>query len=208
MRLRLVLLAAMTAAVSSAEAQSGLAIRATRRDTVRATATVTAAFMLSNARDDSAAVRTRLVLPAEWTALTGADTIRVAPRSSEMFILSVVVPARTLAGAYAVRVWVTSTADPQGTSDSLIVRVPERRATEVALLDRPGYVVSGRGYEAGFEVRNRGNLASTLRLSARDSLGPRRSRVSWSVTVPTDPRALRRSVLARLPRLRTSNPAS
>lgn len=171
MRLRLVLLAAMTAAVSSAEAQSGLAIRATRRDTVRATATVTAAFMLSNARDDSAAVRTRLELPAEWTALTGADTIRVAPRSSEMFILSVVVPARTLAGAYAVRVWVTSTADPQGTSDSLIVRVPERRATEVALLDRPGYVVSGRGYEAGFEVRNRGNLASTLRLSARGSVG-------------------------------------
>jgi hypothetical protein len=170
-RLRLVLLAALVATVSSAEAQSGLSIRATRRDTIRAAATVTAAFMLTNARDDTAAVRTRLELPAEWTALTGSDTIRVAPQSSEMFILSVVVPARTLAGAYAVRVWVTSTADPQGASDSVIVRVPERRATEVALLDRPGYVVSGRGYEAGFEVRNRGNLTSTLRLSARGSVG-------------------------------------
>ncbi|HET9452846.1 MAG TPA: NEW3 domain-containing protein [Gemmatimonadaceae bacterium] len=171
MRLRLVLLAAMMAAMSSAEAQSGLSIRATRRDTVRAASTVTAAFMLSNARDDTAAVRTRLELPAEWTALTGADTIRVAPRSSEMFILSVVVPARTLAGTYAVRVWVTSTDDPRGASDSVVVRVPERRATEIALLDRPGYVVSGRSYEAGFEVRNRGNLATTLHLGMRASVG-------------------------------------
>lgn len=171
MRLRFVLLAATMAAVSSTEAQSALTIRAARRDTVRAASTMTAAFMLASTRDDSATVHLRLELPAEWSALTGADTVHLAPRSSEMFILSVVVPSRTLAGVYAVRVWATSTADPSGVSDSVVVRVPERRATEIVLLDRPGYVVSGRGYEAGFEVRNRGNLATTLRLGARGSVG-------------------------------------
>lgn len=172
-RFRTLLLTAALVAVeaASADAQSGLSIRAARRDTVTAAATITAAFMLSSGRDDSATVRTRLELPPDWTALTGSDSLVVAPRSVEMFILSVVVPARTLAGTYAIRVWATSSADPQGVADSVIVRVPERRATDVTLLDRPGYVISGRSYETGFQVRNRGNLASTIRLSVRGSVG-------------------------------------
>lgn len=173
MRVRTLLLATglTVVALAAAEAQSGLSIRAARRDTVRATATMTAAFMVANSRDDTVTVRPRLELPAEWTVLAGGDPILVGPRSSEMLILSVVVPTRTLAAAYPVRVWVTSTADPRGAVDSVLVRVAERRATEVSLLDRPGYVISGRSYETGFEVRNRGNLAAAIRLRVRGSVG-------------------------------------
>lgn len=172
-RARLALISAVLSActLADAHAQSQLGVRTLRRDTLRAAATVTAAFMVTNARPDTVTVRTRLELPAEWTALTGSDSVIVAPGSSEMVMLSVMVPGRALAGTYTIRMWATSAADPRGVHDTLLVRVPERRATDVTLQDRPGYVISGRGYETAFQVRNRGNLVSRLRLSARGSVG-------------------------------------
>jgi hypothetical protein len=175
MRGRSILLAALVAATAAEHATAqetrGLAIRAARRDTVRASATITAAFLVANRREDSVTVRTRLELPPEWSVLTTIDTLRAGPQSSELLILGIIVPSRTLAGAYPVRVWVTSASDPEGTVDSVIVLVPERIGTDVTLLDRPGYVVSGRAYESGFQVRNRGNRTATISLTVRSSVG-------------------------------------
>lgn len=154
----------------AALAQSDLSIRAARRDTITATSTVTAAFMIANGGADTLTVRTTLELPSEWTALTGGDSIVVPPGSDEMLILSLVVPGRTLAGTFIVRVRAAASGRAEGVQDSVIVRVPRRTLTEVTLLDRPGYVVSGRGYETGFEIRNRGNTPTELRLSARSSV--------------------------------------
>lgn len=166
-----VLLATLTLGASvSAHAQTGLGIRAARRDTIRATATVTGAFAISNHRADSAEVMPHVETPKDWTVLTGGAPFPVAAHETGMLILSVVVPARAQAGVYPVRVWVTTKADPQGVMDSIVVLVPPRRALEVALLDRPGFVVSGKNYDASFLVRNRGNEATQVRLAVRSSL--------------------------------------
>jgi hypothetical protein len=194
---QLLLVAALAAAGVEplvAQQPGGLGIRASRRDTVRAGATITAAFLVANRRDDTATVRMRLELPSDWIALTGGETLRVAPQSSEMLILSLAVPGRTLAGVYPVRVWVTSAADPEGVADSVVVRVPARVATDVTLLDRPGFVVSGRAYEAGFQVRNRGNRASSLRIRVRSSVGAASLSDTLLVLAPNESRVVRARV--------------
>ena len=119
---------------------------------------------------DSVVVLPHVELPANWTALTGAGEMAVAPGESGMLMLSVAVPSRAAAGVYPVRVVVTTTQDPQGVMDSVIVRVPPRRGVEVALQDRPGFVVSGRSYQTTFVVRNRGNAPGAIRVSARSRM--------------------------------------
>ncbi|MEX2152014.1 MAG: NEW3 domain-containing protein [Gemmatimonadaceae bacterium] len=159
-------------APETAHAQNdGLRIRATRRDTIRAGSTVTAAFAISNQRADTVQVMPHVEVPTDWAVLMGGASFAIQPRSTEMLMLSVVVPARAVAGVYPIRVRVTGQADPNGIMDSIVVLVPPRHALEVGLLDRPGFVVSGKTYDAGFLVRNRGNSPSVVRLSARSSLG-------------------------------------
>lgn len=148
-----------------------LGIRATRRDTIRAGATVTSAFLVSNSREDSVVATPRVETPKDWSVLMGNTPIGVGGRSSAMLMLSVAVPARVAAGVYPIRVIVTSSSDPRGAADSVLVVVPPRRALEVTLGDRPGFVVSGRNYDATWFVRNRGNLATRVRVSVKSTLG-------------------------------------
>jgi hypothetical protein len=148
-----------------------LSIRATRRDTLRAGATVTSAFMVMNARQDSVEVAPSVETPKDWTVLMGNTILAVGGRSSAMLMLSVAVPARAAAGVYPIRVIVTSSADPRGAADSMLVVVPPRRALEVTLGDRPGFVVSGRNYDASWFVRNRGNLPTQIRIAVKSTLG-------------------------------------
>ena len=148
-----------------------LSVRSTRRDTIRAGATVTSAFLVTNARPDSVEVAPNIETPKDWTVLTGNAYLTVSGRSSAMLMLSIAVPARAAAGVYPVRVVVTSSADPRGATDSILVTVPPRRALEVTLGDRPGYVVSGRNYDASFTVRNRGNLPTQIRVGVKSTMG-------------------------------------
>jgi hypothetical protein len=69
------------------------------------------------------------------------------------------------------RTWVRSPGDSAEVSDSVVVVVPQRHKLDVGLVDRPAFVVAGKAYDARFLVRNRGNVAVTVRLSARSSLG-------------------------------------
>ena len=152
-------------------AEQQLSVRATRRDTVRAGSTVTSAFMVMNARPDSVEVRPRVETPADWTVLMGNSAITVGGGTSAMLMLSVAVPARAAAGVYPIRVTVTSSSDPRGAADSILVVVPARRALELTLGERPGFVVSGRNYDATWFVRNRGNLPTQVRVSVKSTLG-------------------------------------
>lgn len=164
------LLLSLLAAVP-AGAQGDLGLRASRRDTITAGATFTAAFLVRSGATDTVQVRSRVELPNDWAVLTGAHTLVLPPGGMEMLILSVSVPTRMAAGVYPVRIWITTSTAPEGVMDSVLVRVPERRALEVTLQDRPGFVVSGKNYNASFAIRNRGNQAGALRLSIRSTLG-------------------------------------
>jgi hypothetical protein len=161
----LVLLSVVPAGAARAQ-RLDLQVRATRRDTLVARATVTAAFAVANRGGDIVHVTPRIVTPADWVVLMGQTPFAIGPGATEMLMLSVVVPARARAGDYTLRVSANAS-DP----DSVVVRVPVRRALEVTLLDRPAYVVSGNPYTATFLVRNRGNFAVSVRVAGRSTLG-------------------------------------
>ena len=151
---------------SSAQDASVLGVRAARRDTIAAATTVTAAFTVSNSTGDIVHVRPQLSTPADWPVLMGSTPFALAPNASTIVMVSLVVPARAAAGTYVLGLTVGTRA-----SDSVIVRVPQRRAVDITVLDRPGYVVSGQPYVARFLLRNRGNTVARLRLRARSSFG-------------------------------------
>jgi hypothetical protein len=159
------------AVVDRASDPGDVTIRAARRDTITAGATVTAAFTIASRRSDSTVVTPRIELPKDWTLLMGGADVVVASRSTEMLMLSVVVPARALAGVYPIRVGLTGPAEPKGVSDSILVSVPARRMLDIGLIDRPGFTVSGKTYDAEFQLRNRGNQVTRVRLVARSSIG-------------------------------------
>lgn len=154
------------AAVATAHAQETLSVLAARRDTILAATTVTAVFVIRNAGADGVRVAPQLRAPAEWAVLVGPAEVEVAAGGSEMVMVSVAVPTRAPAHTYRLRLSL-----PGGAADSVAARVPQRRALDVTLAQRPGYVVSGRAYEVTFVVRNRGNTESRVRLGARSTLG-------------------------------------
>ena len=126
------------------------------------TTTVTAAFTISNTSGDIVHVTPRVQAPMDWPVLMGTTPFAIAPNNSTILMVSVVVPARAMAGAYALGVQVGTRA-----SDSIVVRVPQRRALEVTLLDKPAYVISGEPYDTRFLIRNRGNAWTRVRYCAR-----------------------------------------
>jgi len=165
------LLLAVCAASLVAQGSTPLSIRAARRDSIVAATTVTATFTVSNARDVNVQVMPHIEVPKDWTVLTGQSPFLVSDHGAEIMVLSVAVPARAAAGAYALRAWVTSAQDPNGVMDSVVVIVPRRQAIELGLVDRPGFVVAGKSYDAGFLLRNRGNVPAVIRISSRSSMG-------------------------------------
>lgn len=150
----------------SAAGQSDIAVRAARRDTIVAGASVSAVFAVRNGGADTARVVARVETPADWTVLIGGGAVLVPPGAQEMLVVSAAVPMRAGAGTYVVRLSLDGLA-----ADSVLVRVPPRRGLDVTVVERPPYVVSGLPYDAVFLVRNRGNVASVVRVRARSTLG-------------------------------------
>ena len=169
----LLLLSAACVIGAPARAQGNadaLTIRASRRDTVSAGATVTVAFTVANRRAREVLVVPRVEVPRDWTLLTGQAPFPLAQHGAELLMFSVAVPARAPAGTYAIRTWVLSPGSSE-VADSVFVRVAQRRILDVGLIERPGFVVAGKAYHARFLVRNRGNVPSTLRLSVSSTRG-------------------------------------
>lgn len=173
MRRAFAVLATLALAAPILPAQDGgpLTIRATRRDTLLARATVTAAFSVSSRLQDSVEVVPRIDLPPDWTVLMGAAPFTVASGSNDLLMVSVAVPARAIAGVYQVRISLADRAGSASTADSVLVVVPQRRSLDLGLVARPGFVVAGKPYDAWFLLRNRGNVATQVKLSAHSSIG-------------------------------------
>lgn len=134
--------------------------------------TVTAAFTIVNQRSKPVQTIQRIDLPPDWRLVTGNAPLVVKPSESALLMVSVMVPVKTRAGAYRIRVAAFDAAtDKFLGEDSLGVIVAPRRAIDVALANSPSFVISGRNYDVDFVVRNRGNEAATVRVKARSSLG-------------------------------------
>ena len=152
----------------------GIGIEARRRDPIEAVSTVTALFTMTNRQSDSVRLMSHVDAPPGWMVLTGKAQFVMPARSSDVLMLSIAIPARVRAGTYPLRVALTTPELFSLATDSVVIVIPERRALEMELLDRPAYAVSPRSYDAVFLLRNRGNVAAAVRLTARSSLGAAR----------------------------------
>ncbi len=132
---------------------------------------MTSAFTVSNAGADTAAVIPTITAPAGWTVLMGTAPFRVAPHGTETWLVSFSAPANAAARKYMIRAALAS--GGVTISDSVSVRVGERRAIELLPMDVPGWVIAGSRYEARFIVRNRGNVSSTINFAGSTSRGTR-----------------------------------
>ena len=168
-RFALLTLALQAPALAHAQTDE-LTIRAARRDSITAGASVTAVFSVRSKRPNAVEVMPHVEMPKDWTVLIGGTPFALGGGETSMLVVSFAVPARAMAGTYPVRVWLTTRTDVKGTMDSVMVTVPRRTGVEVVLTDRPGYSVSGDSYEAGFMVRNRGNAPASIRLEVKSTI--------------------------------------
>ena len=172
---RLVLAAfAFLASAAAARAQSAVPVLTlvprTRALVVDAGRTVTTVFSVSNRLSALVSVVPRIREPAEWAIVMGTLPFDLAAHASDTWIISISVPARAPAGAYTVPVAAT-VAGAVVAEDSIVVRVTERHAVAVALVDAPPYVVAGQAYRSTFLVRNAWNGIARIRISARTGRG-------------------------------------
>ncbi len=156
-------------------AQSHVVFAAVRHDTVTLSAsnTATMVFAVRNVTSDTASVVPQLDLPKGWTPLFDTPAqLRVAAHASDTWLAGVSAPSSVAAGTYVIR---AALHDPRRTrivvSDSVVVRVEQRRAIEVVISDAPGFVGARDHYQATFFLRNRGNVPTRLALSINSSAG-------------------------------------
>jgi hypothetical protein len=162
----------VAAAPSAAAAQGDVTVRAGQANWGAGHSTVTAPFFVAHARADELRTVQLVDLPKDWQLLMGETPLAIPAGESAMFMVGAAVPARAAAGGYVIRVRVLDmNARTLLGADSILVMVPRRRALEVSLVDRPGYVVAGKSYDAGFLVRNRGNAPTDVVLRAQSTLG-------------------------------------
>jgi len=134
--------------------------------------TVTATFVIESAQSHPTLVTPRVELPADWRLVTGGAALTLRPSESSLLIVSAMVPVRTVAGAYGLRVaLIDSVSGARLAADSIRIVVQPRRALDVALVNHPGFILSGKSYDAEFTVRNRGNVVSGIELKTRSAMG-------------------------------------
>lgn len=133
--------------------------------------TITASFHVENPSLDSLTVVPALTPPMDWSIVLGESSFSLAPHESDIWLVSVRVPARAAPGRYTIQL---CAADPWAHAlmkDSLIVEVRSRRGVDVMLAERPSYAMSGIPYAGSFLVSNRGNTVATYALHAVSSTG-------------------------------------
>lgn len=168
-RLLVAVIVAGTPRAVVAQTQPSVALRAARRDTMAIgnAGAVTVVFSLRNRTSDTARVAPKFELPRGWTPLVAPPAIILPPHGADTWLVGVASPATAVAGVYVIR------ATLPGVVDSVLVRVPERRAIEAVSSDAPAFVAAGDRYELRFTVRNRGNVADTVAISLTSSAGSR-----------------------------------
>ena len=144
-------------------------------------AVITTAFTVKNATRDSVLIQPILTLPAGWRTVMTVAPSMIGPVSSDLWLISVVAPSNVPAGRYVIRlrlgigapravargdVWGVGTA-----RDSVVISVSDRHEVAIRAAAHPTFVMGGDSYTAKFIVRNRGNVASRIKLRAVSNQG-------------------------------------
>src|SRR3954464_11670665 len=121
-------------------------LAAARTDTIEADddASLTVVFRVKNAGADSVVLHSSLILPEGWTALTESPSLTLAPNSGDLWLASVGSSARAGAGIYVLRAKISGWGSSE--TDSVVVRIVERRALEVRSTEAPNWVMSDKPY--------------------------------------------------------------
>lgn len=165
---------------------------------VEAGATVTRGIRVANRSSASLSLSPSVDVPSGWSVPMGMQPFAVAAGETELWMVSLRVPARAPAGRYSIAVAATSATNVVAASETLHVTVRARHALELALTNRASYVVAGDRYEASFLLQNRGNVRTTVVIAAASSLGGAVRLDSSRVTLePASSRAIAVQVTAR-----------
>jgi hypothetical protein len=176
------------AMASVAHAQSGpqsgaLTVRAASGESTRIDAggVSTSAFTVKNTSADTIHATPLLAVPRGWTVVMGTAPVAIAPGTMDTWLVGIAIPASAPANNYVVRASLATAHDT--TTDSIFVRVNERRVLEVLPMDVPGWVLAGARYESRFLVRNRGNVSSTVVLLGATGRGTHAEALPAGVTL-------------------------
>jgi hypothetical protein len=155
-----------------AGAQSRAVVQTAHYDTLlaQASAVVTVAFTVRNDRAKAIRAEPTVAVPKGWSVVVGGAPFNIAAKAREVWLIGIAPTATASAGTYGIRASLTADGDTVVT-DSLFVRVPERRALEVFPGEAPSYAMAGDDFPVTFFVRNNGNVEATYSLRAASSIG-------------------------------------
>jgi hypothetical protein len=130
---------------------------------------VTIAVKVANLSGEPAWATALTELPPSWRAISDSKPFLLEAGETDIRLLTVVVPPRTLAGDYRVLYYAKGTGSkPVSGECTLFIRVTEFTKLEISALEAPGYVVAGEDIEARFIVRNLSNFEQNIHLQTHN----------------------------------------
>lgn len=163
------------AAAGTLPAQSASPLRISRGgagEIVATAGTVTTIVLkVSNTSTRQLSVLPSISAPQGWAIVLGGEGFPLAPSEAEVAVTSITIPTEAPAGSYVIHIGYAISPETSVTaSDSIVVRVLERRAVDLRLVRAPPYVIAGDSYIAEFIARNRGNTIARFAVNANSSL--------------------------------------
>ena len=122
--------------------------------------------VLLNNGDDFTKLRPHLDLPEGWKTITNMASISLEGREKEVRIISFVVPAKALAGAYEITYRLVANQTPTTEfTEKFTINVQATNKLKVIPLTTPATVLAGSKIKGQFLVKNNSNQSQTIFLS-------------------------------------------
>jgi hypothetical protein len=196
----------LTAAVHLGAQSSIIALERVTPGPVSGTAgsTVTAVIRVTNKGSALVNLKPNIDTPSGWGVVLGNTEFPLAGGASDIWMMSVGVPARASAGSYTIRFGLGAESKSPF-RDSVLVVLKERRAVEIKLSNRPSYVIAGSAYTVEYLVRNKGNSTAAIAIDTKSGLARKITVTPATVTLaPGESRSLKVSVQMRKVGLRAT----
>ena len=124
---------------------------------------VTAPVLVTNDSAQVLSYVSRVDLPTGWKQSNAVPPSALQPHSSEIILVSFLVPQKTLAGTYAVSYLVWEQATPsRPVRIAISVEVQRVRKISLRKLASPDLAFAGDAFTSTFSVRNEGNAANEI----------------------------------------------